>query len=107
MQSTPSRLKQSTGNNRRWIFALALITPLLFAACPKNGMPDNLPVNKSTPPIPGAVAFNGERAMEHVKKQMEIGPRPPGSPELAKMREYITSQLSSSGLHITTDVFRA
>jgi len=39
--------------------------------------------------VPGAVAFNGERAMEHVKKQLEIGPRIPGSPELARTREYI------------------
>ena len=33
--------------------------------------------------VPGAVAFNGERAMEHVKKQVEIGPRISGSTELA------------------------
>jgi len=57
--------------------------------------------------VPGAVAFNGERAMEHVKKQLEIGPRIPGSPELAKTREYILRALKSSGLVVKTDEFIA
>ena len=57
--------------------------------------------------VPGAVAFNGERAMDHVKKQLEIGPRIPGSPELARTREYIVSSLKSSGLVVKTDGFIA
>ncbi|MCA1606437.1 MAG: M28 family peptidase [Acidobacteria bacterium] len=55
--------------------------------------------------VPGAVAFNGERAMDHVKKQVEIGPRIPGSPELAKTRAYIINSLKSSGLSVKTDEF--
>jgi glutaminyl-peptide cyclotransferase len=55
--------------------------------------------------LPAAVAFNGERAMDHVRKQIEFGPRPPGSPELAKTREYIISNLKSSGLAVSTDEF--
>jgi glutaminyl-peptide cyclotransferase len=114
MQITLSRNKQTGGAYRHWIFALALIAPMLFAACPNNdklngprgGMSTSQPPTLP-PPIPGAVAFNGERAMAHVKKQIDIGPRPPGSPELAKTREYITSQLGSYGLHVTTDPFRA
>jgi len=57
--------------------------------------------------IPGAVAFNGERAMEHVKKQVDFGPRPPGSPELARTRAYIVDQLKTYGLKVTEDQFRA
>jgi Zn-dependent M28 family amino/carboxypeptidase len=45
--------------------------------------------------------------MEHVKKQVEIGPRIPGSPELAKTREYIVNSLKSSGLAVRTDEFTA
>jgi Zn-dependent M28 family amino/carboxypeptidase len=55
--------------------------------------------------VPAAVAFNGERALEHVRKQVEIGPRPPGSPELAKTREYIINNLRDSGLKVVTDEF--
>jgi glutaminyl-peptide cyclotransferase len=57
--------------------------------------------------VPGAVAFNGERALDHVKRQMEIGPRIPGSAELAKTREYIIDSLKSSGLAVRTDEFTA
>lgn len=92
-----------------------LILPLLLVGCPGNDRPNNSRIgvserpSESTSPalLPGAIAFNGERAMEHVKKQVEIGPRIPGSPELAKTREYIIESLKSSGLAVTTDEFSA
>ena len=96
------------------MFVMVLMAPLFFVACPKNDGPANVRIGVSNPaptaslaPIPGAVAFNGERAMEHVKKQVEFGPRPPGSPELAKTRAYIIDQLKSYGLKVTTDEFNA
>jgi glutaminyl-peptide cyclotransferase len=52
-------------------------------------------------------AFDGERAFEHVRKQVEIGPRPAGSAELARARDYITNELKSYGLNVTTDEFTA
>jgi hypothetical protein len=57
--------------------------------------------------VPGAVAFNGERAMDHVKKQMEIGPRIPGSPELAMTRDYILRTLKGARIIVKTDEFPA
>jgi Zn-dependent M28 family amino/carboxypeptidase len=45
--------------------------------------------------------------LDHVRKQIEIGPHPPGSPELAKTREYIINTLRDSGLRIITDEFSA
>lgn len=45
--------------------------------------------------------------MAHVKKQMDIGPRIPGSPELAKTRDYIISSLKSFGVAVKTDEFSA
>jgi glutaminyl-peptide cyclotransferase len=111
------RQSQAEANSSRssLMLCLALIAPLLFAACPKSDGPESPRGGMSTrtqptptlAPIPGAVAFNGERAMEHVKKQVEFGPRPPGSPELAKTRAYISEQLKSNGLKVTTDEFRA
>lgn len=96
------------------MLGFVLVAPLLFAACPKSDLPksprggvSSKPQPTESPaPIPGAVAFNGERAMEHVKKQLDFGPRPPGSPELAKTRAYIIDQLKSYGLKVTTDEFR-
>jgi len=97
--------------------AIALVLfsfSLVLTGCPKNDAPPNVRVATSNPAeeanpavVPGAVAFNGERAMEHVRKQMEIGPRSPGSPELARTRDYISSSLKSSGLAVKTDEFAA
>jgi len=91
-----------------------LILPLLFIACPGKDRPANSPrgvsetPSASAPAVPtGTGAFDGARAMEHVKKQVEIGPRIPGSPELAQTREYLISSLKSSGLAVTTDEFLA
>jgi glutaminyl-peptide cyclotransferase len=62
---------------------------------------------EGSPVVPGAAAFNGERALDHVRKQMEIGPRVPGSPELARTRDYIERALRSYGLVVKTDEFNA
>ncbi len=43
--------------------------------------------------------------MAHVRKQVDVGPRPPGSPELTKTREYIVNELKSYGLGVFTDEF--
>ncbi|HEY8188070.1 MAG TPA: M28 family peptidase [Pyrinomonadaceae bacterium] len=94
-----------------WVlFAL----PFLLLACPKNESAPNVRVATSSRPeevnpavVPGIAAFNGERAMEHVRKQVEIGPRIPGSPELSKTRDYIINMLKSSGLTVKTDEFTA
>ena len=95
--------------------ALCLLAlSLVLIGCPKNDAPRSATiktskrVTESNPPVvPAAVAFNGERALDHVKKQMEIGPRVSGSPELAMMRDYIVSSLKKSGLGVRQDEFTA
>lgn len=95
--------------------ALCLLTlSFLSTGCPKDERPPSSRIGTSEPSrevsprvVPGAVAFNGERAMDHVRKQLEIGPRIPGSPELARTREYIVSSLKSSGLVVKPDEFIA
>src|SRR6185295_13206710 len=93
--------------------AAVLLMPLLFAACPKNEPPSRPRANVSTSPRqpivtpPVVAAFNGERAMDHVRKQIDFGPRPPGTPQLAKTRAYITGELKSSGLNVYFDEFTA
>jgi len=89
------------------------VAPLLFIGCPKDNPParprasvstTTRPVNPS--PAVGA-AFNGERAMDHVKKQIEFGPRPPDTQQLAKTRAYITNELKAYGLTVSLDEFTA
>lgn len=45
--------------------------------------------------------------MDHARKQVEIGPRPPASPALEKTRTYIVNQLKSYGLTVSLDEFIA
>src|ERR1044071_8041012 len=99
--------------NRMALLAIALLMPVLFAACPKNDPPPRPRASISTSPrppdssTPVVVAFNGERAMDHVRKQIDFGPHPPGSAKLAKTRDYILSPLKSYGLTVSLDEFNA
>jgi hypothetical protein len=103
-----------TSNRGRVALAVTvLLTPLLFAACPKNDPPNRPRASISTSPrqpsvaTPEPVAFNGERAMDHVRKQVNFGPRPPDTPQLAKTRVYIMNELKSYGLNVYLDEFSA
>lgn len=61
-----------------------------------------------TPPAePKKSAFDADRAYAHVKKQVEFGPRPAGSPALKKTREWLIGELKSYGLKVTTQAFVA
>ncbi|MCM3900959.1 MAG: M28 family metallopeptidase [Pyrinomonadaceae bacterium] len=108
-----NNLKKNSVTRRLGHTTLCLLWPLFLIACPRSAPPDGGNVGVSTQPakvspvVPGAVAFNGERAMAHVRKQVDIGPRPPGSPELAKTREYIVNELKSYGLTVSTFEFAA
>ena len=93
--------------------AIVLVMPLLFAACPKDEPPPRPRASASTgtrpviPSSPTVAAFNGERAMDHVRKQIDFGPRPPDTQQLAKTRAYITNELKSYGLNVSLDEFVA
>ena len=74
------------------VLSLALLTACLSAA---------------QPAAPQAPRFDGKRAFEHIRKLVEIGPRPAGSPGAAKTREYITSELKVLGLTVQEQAFEA
>jgi Zn-dependent M28 family amino/carboxypeptidase len=86
--------------------AFALLLPLSLLGCPSN---KNTPANTTpanSPATKTTTDFDGDRAFEHVRKQVEFGPRPAGSAELERTRDYIVAQLKSSpGLNVTTDEF--
>lgn len=104
---------EASRGKRRVGLTFCLAVPFLFIACPKSEPPNSPRVGMSekvadnSKPAPLAVAFNGERALDHVRKQLDIGPRTPGSPELAKTREYIVNELKSAGAAVSTDEFTA
>lgn len=78
----------------RSTLGLALTIALLVCACEPRASSD-----------PETVS--GERAMEHVRAQVAFGPRPAGSPELQKCREYIEQQMRRFGYEVEKDTFVA
>jgi Zn-dependent M28 family amino/carboxypeptidase len=86
---------------------LLISLSLLFSGCRDTPQVNQNGTPSPTPSAAPGISFDGQRAFEHVRKQVEFGPRPAGSAELAKTREYIVGQLQSYGLNVTTDEFTA
>ena len=60
------------------------------------------------PPQPPAEIwkeFSGEKAFAHVKVQVDMGPRPSGSPELERLRKYIVENVASAGWQVERQTF--
>src|SRR5712692_1610155 len=70
------------------------------ASAPPQTPDDALPPEKTG-------GFDGRRAFAHVAKQVSFGPRPSGSPAIAKLQAYIQSELSSYGCELEADDFHA
>ena len=49
--------------------------------------------------------FSGEKALAHVQRLVDFGPRPPGSDALEKSRNYIDNQLRLAGWQVTRQSF--
>ena len=49
--------------------------------------------------------FSGEKAWEHVRALVDLGPRPPASEAIERARSYITTQLERLGWRVTRQSF--
>lgn len=52
-------------------------------------------------PSPAPARFDSNRAWEHLRQMVAIGPRPSGSAAIERTRKYIKDQLAASGLTAT------
>lgn len=59
------------------------------------------------PPPEKTGGFDGKRAYAQVAKQVSFGPRPSGSPAIAKTQDYILAELKSYGCAAEVDSFSA
>jgi len=57
------------------------------------------------PPSEKTGGFDGKRAFAHVAKQVSFGPHPSGSQAIAKVQDYLLSELKSYGCTVETDAF--
>jgi hypothetical protein len=110
--------KRRSPSRKTITLMLSLSLPLGLIACPGGSEKSRnagtqqpaasaSPGPQASPAAARGAAFDAERAFEHVRKQVEIGPRPAGSAELARARDYIVGELRSYGLGVTEDEFRA
>lgn len=59
------------------------------------------------PPSERTDGFDGKRAYSLVAKQVEFGPRPSGTPAIAKLQDFLQSELKSYRCTVETDDFTA
>jgi len=97
---------------RKSVFTIAGLTLLCVAGCDSrsgsvnrstaapetDGMRATTPA--TAPPASSTGGFDGARAFEHVRKLVEIGPRPPGSDGIHRAQDYIVGQLKSFGCQV-------
>jgi len=111
--------------SRCLVLAAALLLSFTVGCKSEEPAPKNTASNASQPPFMSAVAgnppaqasdalppektggFDGQRAYQQVAKQLTFGPRPAGSPAIAKLQEYLESELKSYGCAVETDSFSA
>ena len=102
---------------------LAGFIPGIFAGCKASG--NESAGTASQPPFMSAVAsappqspddalppektagFDGQRTFSLVAKQVSFGPRPSGSPAIAKLQDFLLAELQSYGCSVETDNFSA
>jgi Zn-dependent M28 family amino/carboxypeptidase len=81
------------------LLGAALAMP--FTACAE-------PAPQSAPQRPAAaMKFDGGRAWADLQRQVGFGPRPSGTPALAKTRQYILDQLKAAGIRAQEQHFTA
>jgi glutaminyl-peptide cyclotransferase len=51
------------------------------------------------------MAFDSNRAWEHLRKQVSFGPRPSGTPAIVETRRYIIEQLKAAGIESREQMF--
>lgn len=76
-----------------------VVVPALFLALCSAGCPDA--GGTATPP-----AFDAERAWKGLLHQVELGPRPSGSPENEACRAWIETELRGMGLEPVRETFK-
>jgi glutaminyl-peptide cyclotransferase len=101
---------------RRSVFAFLSLLLLFGCEAGADPTPQNKPASSGSASVPAmpasspaanATPFDGDRAMEHVKKQVGFGSRPAGSPALAECRKYLVAELKSYGLAVREQPFEA
>lgn len=93
--------------NWKYLIALLLIGSLVTQSCESDS---KTKTTQTAPPVQKKVkipAFNGDNAYANVKKQVDFGPRVPGTDEHAACKDWLVSELESQGADVIVQDFIA
>lgn len=85
--------------------AICLLALLALPSCRK--IPVASPQLAHAAPKEIWTLFSGSAAFQHVQWQVQLGPRPAGSEQLEKLRQYITDSLVQNGWSVQRQAFKA
>ena len=90
-------------------FGILIAAVLLATACASGPQAQSAQPNAHSPQpkAQSQVSFDSSRAYEHLRQVVNIGPRPAGSPGIARTRQYIIEQLKAVGIPVTEQAFVA
>ncbi|MBK8922509.1 MAG: M28 family peptidase [Saprospirales bacterium] len=99
-------------NKRLWIVVLlvaAFVLPYLRNCMPEQPASTTTTMGTPVPPKPAvqAPAFNADSAFHFVKKQVDFGPRVPGTPAHKKCAAWITAEFRRFGMTVVEQKFTA
>ena len=114
---------------RKWLLAVAACLALCVISCKKGdrgssegaaaptaSAPASVPAasasaqvvpTEAAPPADKTGGFDGARAYANVAKLVSFGPRPPDSPAIHQVQDYLIGELKSDGCSVDTDDFHA
>lgn len=86
---------------------VATLALLLLALASGSGSSAQSSPAAPAPQASGRPTFDSNRAWEHLRRQVAIGPRPAGSAAIAECRRYLLEQLAAMGIQATEQAFDA
>lgn len=90
------------------VFSLFFILTIfsLTSLAQNKPLPSEPTLEQPKEPILSLTKFDEMQAFEHIRHQVEFGPRWAGSPGIKNTRNYLFNQLSSYGVSVKQDIFQ-
>lgn len=81
---------------------LFLLLPPFFISCKQDGSGTDAATSNSPalPPLPATPLFNPDSAYAFVQKQVDFGPRVPGTPQHTACADWMVAKLKGYGAHV-------
>ncbi|MEY3195150.1 MAG: hypothetical protein RIQ78_1247 [Bacteroidota bacterium] len=99
-----SSLRQKMAYGLIAIFVLSILVMALPKILPKKDTPVTPALSTNTVFVP---VFSGDSAFAHVKKQVDFGPRVPGSPAHKSCAAWLVQAFKKNGLTVIEQPFKA